>query len=241
MRLITSAIIYRAVLYVIIRLKKRKWTHFTWDTFINSKKVKINNMEFLSAGSIAPPHKIITEIRGENITIKWIRTWQQIRILSLQKPPSSILMAEKPKDAKISAPAAALTSAQLDTSKADRRVWMMKCPPVVARAMQSNSAHHQPPPLFPSDPSAGQIFAKVVVAVDPLHPNDDLSSTQVYMCVRIYTEMCEYVSTCVALCFSIRFLKLSALPSFNCLFARFDLQLQCTEFRELKLVVFFRV
>ena len=91
-------------------------------------------------------------------------------------------MAEKPKDAKFSAPAAALTTAQLDTSKADRRVWMMKCPPVVARAMQSNTTHPQPPPPFPSDPSVGQIFAKVVVAVDPLHPNDDLSSTQVYMC-----------------------------------------------------------
>ncbi|KAG6402285.1 hypothetical protein SASPL_139163 [Salvia splendens] len=91
-------------------------------------------------------------------------------------------MAEKPKDAKFSAPAAALTSAQLDTSKADRRVWMMKCPPVVARAMQSNTTHHQPPPPLPSDPSAGQIFAKVVVAVDPLHPNDDLSSTQ-FTCV----------------------------------------------------------
>ncbi|XP_042012925.1 general transcription factor IIF subunit 2-like [Salvia splendens] len=90
-------------------------------------------------------------------------------------------MAEKPKDAKFSAPAAALTSPQLDTSKADRRVWMMKCPPVVARAMQSNTTHHQPTPPFPSDPSAGQIFAKVVVAVDPLHSNDDLSSTQFTM------------------------------------------------------------
>ncbi|XP_057784596.1 uncharacterized protein LOC131001960 [Salvia miltiorrhiza] len=88
-------------------------------------------------------------------------------------------MAEKPKDAKISAPAAAASSGQLETSKAERRVWMMKCPPVVARAMQSNT--HHPPPPFPSDASAGQIFAKVVVAVDPLHPSDDLSSTQFTM------------------------------------------------------------
>ncbi|KAH6763590.1 Transcription initiation factor IIF [Perilla frutescens var. hirtella] len=91
-------------------------------------------------------------------------------------------MAEKPsKDSKISAPAAALMadgSSQLEISKAERRVWLMKCPPIVARAMQSST--HQPPP-FPSDASAGQIVAKVIVAVDPLRPNDDLSSTQFTM------------------------------------------------------------
>lgn len=114
-------------------------------------------------------------------------------------------MAEKPKDAKISASAAALaaaSSSQLDTSKAERRVWMMKCPPVVARAMQSNT-HHPPSPL-PSDASAGQIFAKVVVAVDPLHPNDDLSSTQVYMCAHLHWK-CVSMCRRVALCFSLRF------------------------------------
>lgn len=87
-------------------------------------------------------------------------------------------MAEKPtKDA---------SSSQLDTSKAERHVWLMKCPPVVARAMQSTTHQHQPPPPFPSDATAGRIVAKVVVAVDPLRPNDDLSSTQVYMCAHLH-------------------------------------------------------
>ncbi|XP_051121538.1 uncharacterized protein LOC127244963 [Andrographis paniculata] len=65
----------------------------------------------------------------------------------------------------------------LETSKAERHVWLMKCPPVVARAMQQNNQH----PSFPNDPAAGRTVAKVIVAVDPLRPNDDLSSTQFTM------------------------------------------------------------
>lgn len=104
-------------------------------------------------------------------------------------------MAEKPtRDAKTPAPATA-GSSQLETAKAERHVWLMKCPPVVARAMQSTT--NQPSPATP-DASSGRIVAKVVVAVDPLRPNDDLSSTQVYMCAHLHwkSQMCEYVPTC---------------------------------------------
>ncbi|KAI3470460.1 hypothetical protein Pfo_027123 [Paulownia fortunei] len=69
-------------------------------------------------------------------------------------------------------------NSHLETSKAERHVWLMKCPPVVARAMQNNN---QPPPPFSSDAAAGQTVAKVIVAVDPLLPNDDFSSTQFTM------------------------------------------------------------
>ncbi|KAL6504066.1 hypothetical protein OROGR_025989 [Orobanche gracilis] len=91
-------------------------------------------------------------------------------------------MAEKPSKNANSTEAASVTvsnSGHLETSKAERHVWLMKCPPVVARAMQSH--HHQPPPAFSTDNVAGPIVAKVVVSVDPLLPNDDFSSTQFTM------------------------------------------------------------
>ncbi|GER43240.1 transcription initiation factor IIF subunit beta [Striga asiatica] len=72
------------------------------------------------------------------------------------------------------------SSGHIETSKAERHVWLMKCPPVVARAMQSNH-HHQPLPPLSADAAAGPVVAKVVVAVDPLLPNDDFSSTQFTM------------------------------------------------------------
>ncbi|PIN07452.1 Transcription initiation factor IIF, small subunit (RAP30) [Handroanthus impetiginosus] len=92
-------------------------------------------------------------------------------------------MAEKPNnDTNTSASNAAMATGNnghLDTSKAERHVWLMKCPPVVARAMQN--MNQQPPPPLSSDAAAGQTVAKVIVAVDPLRPNDDLASTQFTM------------------------------------------------------------
>ncbi|KAK6144802.1 hypothetical protein DH2020_021622 [Rehmannia glutinosa] len=94
-------------------------------------------------------------------------------------------MAEKPNNnanSSGSGTAAASTTSNnshLETSKAERHVWLMKCPPVVARAMQNN--HHHPLPPLSSDASAGPVVAKVVVAVDPLLPNDDFSSTQAHL------------------------------------------------------------
>lgn len=57
----------------------------------------------------------------------------------------------------------------VETSKADRSVWLMKCPPIVSKAWQSSaaSASADSPPV-----------AKVVVSLDLLQP-DDSSALQV--------------------------------------------------------------
>ncbi|XP_073112046.1 transcription initiation factor IIF subunit beta [Elaeis guineensis] len=64
----------------------------------------------------------------------------------------------------------------LETGKADRSVWLMKCPPVVSRSWQSaagvasSSDAGLPPP----------VVSKVVLSLDPLHP-DEPSSLQFKM------------------------------------------------------------
>ncbi|XP_052200388.1 uncharacterized protein LOC127806869 [Diospyros lotus] len=57
---------------------------------------------------------------------------------------------------------------QLETSKAERAVFLMKCPPVVSRCLQC-------PPPYSSDAAARPV-AKVLVSIDPLRPDDDDSS-----------------------------------------------------------------
>ncbi|KAE9586733.1 hypothetical protein Lal_00004680 [Lupinus albus] len=54
-------------------------------------------------------------------------------------------------------------SSNLETSKAERSVWLMKCPVVVAKSWKQNhnNQHHSQPPL-----------AKVVFSLDPLQPDD---------------------------------------------------------------------
>ncbi|KAK6115780.1 hypothetical protein DH2020_008049 [Rehmannia glutinosa] len=66
----------------------------------------------------------------------------------------------------------------VDTAKADRSVWLMKCPPIVANAWQSSSASavDDSPPV-----------AKVVVSLDLLqpedpHPSSKLPSLFVWLC-----------------------------------------------------------
>lgn len=58
-------------------------------------------------------------------------------------------------------------SSNLEASKADRSVWLMKCPLVVSKSWQAH-----PPDAHP--------VAKVVLSVDPLH-SDDSSSLQFTM------------------------------------------------------------
>jgi len=60
-------------------------------------------------------------------------------------------------------------NAYVDTSKAERAVWLMKCPPLVSRSFRA-------PPSDPSRP-----VAKVVVSIDPLNSNDDDSPPQVLL------------------------------------------------------------
>ncbi|KAK2979270.1 hypothetical protein RJ640_021970 [Escallonia rubra] len=64
-----------------------------------------------------------------------------------------------------------VVNAQLETSKSERHVWLMKCPPIISRSLQS------PPPNSSSSEFSGAV-AKVIVTVDPLLPNDNFSSTQ---------------------------------------------------------------
>ncbi|RAL40273.1 hypothetical protein DM860_006343 [Cuscuta australis] len=89
-------------------------------------------------------------------------------------------MAENSTRATPSATVAAASSSNLETSKAERHVWLMKCPPIVSRVLQQ---HHSTPPSVSTDnisPSDRPV-AKVIVAVDPLLPNDDFASTQFTM------------------------------------------------------------
>ncbi|XP_059067456.1 uncharacterized protein LOC131858282 [Cryptomeria japonica] len=57
-------------------------------------------------------------------------------------------------------------SSILDTSKAERSVWLMKCPQVVARAWKEYG-------------DAGQPLAKITVSVDPLKTNDQSAEVKV--------------------------------------------------------------
>ncbi|KAF3969500.1 hypothetical protein ACB098_06G175500 [Castanea mollissima] len=70
-------------------------------------------------------------------------------------------------------------NAFLETSKAERAMWLMKCPPLVSRALQSPSPSSPPDASSSSEPP--RPVAKVVLSIDPLRSNDDNSSTQFTM------------------------------------------------------------
>ncbi|GMP22718.1 hypothetical protein CsSME_00000614 [Camellia sinensis var. sinensis] len=70
-------------------------------------------------------------------------------------------------------------SGQLETSKAERAVWLMKCPPVVSRSLQC------PPPSSDAFDSSRPV-AKVVVSIDPLRSNDDSSSRKLSVEGKIF-------------------------------------------------------
>ncbi|XP_034704652.1 general transcription factor IIF subunit 2 [Vitis riparia] len=53
-------------------------------------------------------------------------------------------------------------NANVDTSRSERAVWLMKCPPLVSRSLSSSSASDSLRPV-----------AKVIVSLDPLLANDD--------------------------------------------------------------------
>jgi len=67
-----------------------------------------------------------------------------------------------------------MNNAYVDTSKAEKAVWLMKCPPLDSRCLRA-------PPSDPSRP-----VAKVVVSIDPLNSNDDDSPTKVLLLSSIY-------------------------------------------------------
>ncbi|PON63047.1 Transcription initiation factor [Trema orientale] len=59
----------------------------------------------------------------------------------------------------------------IETSRAERAVWLMKCPPLVSRSLRH-------PDSASSDASPPPPVAKVVVSIDPLRSNDDSASPQ---------------------------------------------------------------
>ncbi|KAL5733449.1 hypothetical protein ACOSP7_032784 [Xanthoceras sorbifolium] len=62
----------------------------------------------------------------------------------------------------------------VDTSKADKSMWLMKCPALVSRSL-----HNPPSSSSPDEPT--RPVAKVILSIDPLHSTDDSSSTQFTM------------------------------------------------------------
>ncbi|KAG8362700.1 hypothetical protein BUALT_BualtUnG0049600 [Buddleja alternifolia] len=70
----------------------------------------------------------------------------------------------------------------VDTAKADRSVWLMKCPPVVSKAWQASAA------AASSSSADTPPVAKVVVSLDPLRA-DDPSSLQVNISSYVYFTM----------------------------------------------------
>ena len=70
------------------------------------------------------------------------------------------------------------SSCNLETSRADKAVWLMKCPVVVAKSWKSY--HTSSPDYTP--------LAKVVLSLDPLQ-SDDPSALQVLFFVSICTQL----------------------------------------------------
>lgn len=77
------------------------------------------------------------------------------------------------------------SGSNLETSKAERSVWLMKCPLVVAKSWQNHPPSH-PQPL-----------AKVVLSLDPLHA-DDPNALQVLL-NSILISGFLLISNCIAL------------------------------------------
>lgn len=76
-------------------------------------------------------------------------------------------------------------TANVDTAKADRSVWLMKCPLVVSKSWQSHAASSASSTASDSHP-----VAKVVVSLDPLR-SEDPSSLQ----VMTYLNLLRFVFT----------------------------------------------
>lgn len=72
----------------------------------------------------------------------------------------------------------------LETARADKSVWLMKCPPVVARSFKSHASSSDPHPV-----------AKVVLSLDPLATEEDsalkvtmeMASTEASHVPKIYS------------------------------------------------------
>lgn len=87
------------------------------------------------------------------------------------------------------------STTNVDTAKADRSVWLMKCPLVVSKSWQSRAASS-------TSASDSHPVAKVVVSLDPLR-SEDSSSLQ----VMTYLNLLRFV---------LLLLLIFIILSFNC-------------------------
>ncbi|XP_062092845.1 uncharacterized protein LOC133798528 isoform X2 [Humulus lupulus] len=67
----------------------------------------------------------------------------------------------------------------VETSRAERAVWLMKCPPLVSCSLRQ-PLHPRPLPLSSSDDPSPSV-AKVIISINPLHSNEDSASPQFTM------------------------------------------------------------
>jgi transcription initiation factor TFIIF subunit beta len=65
----------------------------------------------------------------------------------------------------------------LETARADRSVWLMKCPPVVSRAWQAASASASSS-SDAANPNPNPVVAKVVLSLDLLSTEEPSPSLQ---------------------------------------------------------------
>jgi transcription initiation factor TFIIF subunit beta len=71
------------------------------------------------------------------------------------------------------------SGSNLETSKAERSVWLMKCPVAVAKSWQNHP---------PSQP-----LSKVVFSIDPLLPEDDPAHLQVFLLLLLPFQLYPYL------------------------------------------------
>lgn len=78
----------------------------------------------------------------------------------------------------------------LETGRAERSVWLMKCPPVVSRSWQSSSASADS-----SNPNP--VVAKVVLSLDPLRPDGPSSLQVIALSSLSFIRFLEFVDDVV--------------------------------------------
>lgn len=88
----------------------------------------------------------------------------------------------------------------VDTSKSDRAIWLMKCPPLVSKSLSSpretapldHSIKAAGAGLSSSYTSASPVVAKVVLSIDPLLSSDQQQSPQVGLFLRELPPLLDF-------------------------------------------------
>jgi transcription initiation factor TFIIF subunit beta len=61
----------------------------------------------------------------------------------------------------------------LETGRADRSVWLMKCPTIVSQAWQEAAAAAASSVSGGPNPNPNPVVAKVILSFDPLSPDEE--------------------------------------------------------------------